>query len=205
VRQHGWKRAAWLAPRCVRTTLRSFKRRDARCVGPTSAFSRSSYEYSCLVGSRLHRNVLAHATPIRGDSPASRQSDSLRRATRSCGWAFFFPAARRVSRTSDTPVAIPVECHRSRGRRTCRKPPRPFSTCSRKRCKSRGDPRCLSSFKDLCPAAPFQMPGSGRPQVHGLAAVTLFLVTSFAYARLLRAANARPPSACPVAVGSTLL
>jgi hypothetical protein len=53
-----------------------------------------------------------------------------------------------------------------------------------------------------CPAAPFRMPGSGLPQVHGLAAVTPLLVISFAYARLLRATNARPPSACPVAVGA---
>jgi hypothetical protein len=90
VRQHGWERTTWLAPRFVRATLRSFERRDARCVGPTSAFSRSSYEHSCLVGSQLSRDACAPSA-TRGYRLLSRQDDSLRRATRRCSWAFLFP------------------------------------------------------------------------------------------------------------------
>jgi hypothetical protein len=53
-------RASYLASvAIVRRSLRSPERRDARCVGPTSAFSRSSYEHSCLVGSRLSRDACA--------------------------------------------------------------------------------------------------------------------------------------------------
>jgi hypothetical protein len=107
VRQHGWERTTWLAPRFVRATLRSFERRDARCVGPTSAFSRSSYEYSCLVGSRLRHDVLAHILPTWGyrllHGRAIRFGGLLVRAEgRSCS------QRRRVSRTSDIPVATLV-------------------------------------------------------------------------------------------------
>jgi len=58
VRQHG---AAFSSTSLatVGATLRSLQCRDARYVGPTSAFSRSSYEYSCLVGSQLSRGDCA--------------------------------------------------------------------------------------------------------------------------------------------------
>jgi len=90
VRQHGWERATWPASRFVRRILRSSGRRDARCVGPTSAFSRSSYEHSCLAGSRLSRDACAPSA-TRGYRLLSRQSDSLRRATRDLRLGFLFP------------------------------------------------------------------------------------------------------------------
>jgi len=111
-------RASYLASvAIVRRSLRSPDRRDARCVGPTSAFSRSSYEHSCLVGSRLSRDGCAPSA-TRGYRLLSRQSDSLRRATRSPLLGVLLPKCRTVSRTSDTSVATSVvRCH-SRGQLT---------------------------------------------------------------------------------------
>jgi hypothetical protein len=104
----------------VRPALRPAERRDARCVGPVSANSllRTSTRASsvpCCVGA-----LARAAQPER--SPAPRQSDSLRRATR-CPDVFHrdgrcLPVVVRADRASDTPVASPgdpVTLARSRG------------------------------------------------------------------------------------------
>jgi hypothetical protein len=104
----------------VRPALRPARRRDARCVGPVSANSllRTSTRASsvpCCVGA-----LSRAAQPER--SPAPRQSDSLRRATR-CPDVLHrggrcLPAVVRADRASDTPVASPgdpVTLARSRG------------------------------------------------------------------------------------------
>jgi len=201
VRQHGWERATWPASRFVRGTLRSPERRDARCVGPTSAFSRSSYEHSCLVGSRLSRDACAPSA-TRGYRLLSRQSDSLRRATRSPLLGVLLPKCRTVSRTSDIPVATFEVRHRSRGKPTDETRQDRLSPTRVNDASDSCDPRCLPSFKDPCPAAPFRMPGSGRLQVHGLAAAFLFLTASFAHVDPCESSNARFPSARPVADGN---
>jgi len=116
VRQHGWERTSGPAPRIVRTILRLFGRRDARCVGPTSAFSRSSYEHSRLVGSRRtssrlraarHSGIrLLHGRAIRFGGSLAMQTGVL------------VPIALRDDRTSDTPVAALMMRCRSRGQPT---------------------------------------------------------------------------------------
>jgi len=62
-----------------RVALRLLVRCDARCVRPTSAFSRSSYEHPRLAGSHQALRLRAGVT---GRSPVSRQCDSLRWAAR---------------------------------------------------------------------------------------------------------------------------
>jgi len=66
--QHGLRRAPRPAS-LRRLALRLLVRGDARCVGPTSAISRSSYEHPRLVGSRCVRRLRARETRR---SPASR-------------------------------------------------------------------------------------------------------------------------------------
>jgi hypothetical protein len=96
----------------VRTILRSLGRRDARCVGPTSAFSRSSYEHSCLAGSLRCRSTCARRT-IGGyrlfHGRANRFGGSL-----VLRMGVLVPSARRSGRTSDISVATPVMRSRSR-------------------------------------------------------------------------------------------
>jgi hypothetical protein len=60
VRQHAVRRAPRLAP-LRRFALRLIVRRDARCVGPTSAISRFSYQHPCLVNFRCVMRLRACA------------------------------------------------------------------------------------------------------------------------------------------------
>jgi hypothetical protein len=60
VRQHSVRRAPRPAP-LRRLALRLVVRGDARCVGPTSAISRSTYEHPRLVGSRCVKRLRACA------------------------------------------------------------------------------------------------------------------------------------------------
>jgi len=109
----------------VQAILRSLGRRDARCVGPTSAFSRSSYEHSRLVGSRFRRSAcvlrvtrgFAFFTEGRFASAGHSQ----------CRWTFLFSIALRDDRTSDTPVATLVVRSPLARIAHLRKPPRPCS------------------------------------------------------------------------------
>jgi len=103
-----------------------------------------------------------------------------------------------VSRTSDTSVATFVVRRRSRGHPPYEHRQERLSFHPREQADDPCDPRCLPSFKDLCPAAPFRMPGSGLPQVHSLAAVTLPLAASFANNDPCGSSNARFPSTRPV-------
>jgi hypothetical protein len=111
VRQHAVRRAPRLAP-LRRFALRLIVRRDARCVGPTSAISRfrtSTRASSVLDASRA-------CAPARSRrSPASHQSDSLRRAARCLSGrqrgGRCLPTAMRACQASDTPVASPTTAH----------------------------------------------------------------------------------------------
>jgi len=106
VRQHSVRRAPRPAS-LRRLALRLLVRGDARCVGPTSAISRSSYEHPRLVGSRCVMRLRACAN--RGDRLSHVQGDSLRWVARSPFWSRrggrCLPAVTRANRTSDTPVA----------------------------------------------------------------------------------------------------
>ena len=204
VRQHVVRRAPRPAP-CRRLALRLLVRHDARCVGPTSAFSRSSYEYPRLVGSRC---VAALARLARsGRSPASRQCDSLRWAARACraviAVGVVVPVAMRADRTSDIPVASPAgarplarHAHTVESRRDRPQPARVNDA------SWSSDPRCLPSSKDLCPATPSRAPGSGLPRARGLATAIPVLDALFTPAGPCGARReARSPSTRPVANG----
>jgi len=145
----------------VQEILRLLGRRDARCVGSTSAFSRSSYKHSCLVGFRDTSKTFVFADPER--SPVSRQSDSLRWADVALPLGLLFPAQD----TKAVPLAPLSRLELRRiARASNRKPesPKMGSPRPRERYVLRHHPGCLPSFKDLCPAAPFRAPGSGLPQ-----------------------------------------
>jgi len=106
VHQHSVRRAPQPAS-LRRLALRLLVRGDARCVGPTSAISRSSYEHPRLVGSRCVTRLRACAI--------EEIACVTFRAIRFGGShvPFFWgrrggrclPAVTRVNRTSDTPVA----------------------------------------------------------------------------------------------------
>jgi hypothetical protein len=105
VRQHSVRRAPRPAP-LRRLALRFVVRGDARCVGPTSAISRSSYEHPRLVGSRCVKRLRACAV--------EEIACLTFRAIRFGGSHVLFwsrrggrclPAVTRANRPSDTPVA----------------------------------------------------------------------------------------------------
>jgi hypothetical protein len=79
VRQHVVRSTPGPAPR-RRFALRLLVRRDARCVGPTSAFSRLRTSTRASPVSGVVKRFRACASET---SPASRQCDSLRWAARS--------------------------------------------------------------------------------------------------------------------------
>jgi len=102
--QHGVRRAPWSAT-CRRFALRFLVRHDARCVGPTSAFSRSSYEHPRLVGSRCVMRLRACAF----GEIACLTSVRFASVGRTLWWCHrggrFLPVAMRAVRTSDISVA----------------------------------------------------------------------------------------------------
>jgi len=109
------------------------------------------------------------------ESPASHQSDSLRWVTHlSCRHrgGRCLPVAMRVIRTSGISVASPMGARSLARPAHPWEPPRPPSTRSRERASRTGDPRCLPSSKNLCPATPFRASGSGVPRFRGLATAT---------------------------------
>jgi hypothetical protein len=92
-----------------RFALRLLVRGDARCVGPTSAFSR--LRTSTRASSVPDASCALRACAM-GRSPASRQCDSLRRAARSplgaIAGGLVVPVVMRANRTSGVPVASPA-------------------------------------------------------------------------------------------------
>jgi len=102
--QHVVRRAPRPAP-YRRFALRLLVRHDARCVGPTSAFSRSSYENPRLVG---FRRVLRLRACTIGEI-ACLTSVRFASVGRTLSWCHrggrFLPVAMRAVRTSDIPVA----------------------------------------------------------------------------------------------------
>lgn len=165
VRQRGMRRAPRPASRPP-IALRLWSGRDARCVGPTSAVSRSSYEHPRLVGSQMRR--LPRGARAAGESPVSRQSDSLR-------WAAVPPDGEQPEglvislrvvrgRTSDVPVAPSVQSPPLARSALPRRPPRPSFGPPRERCGLRGDRGRLPSDEGYCPAALSRAPGSSLPR-----------------------------------------
>jgi len=125
VRQHAVRRAPRPAPR-RRFALQLIVRRDARCVGPTSAISR--LRTSTRASSVLDASGACAAARSRR-SPVSHQSDSLRRAARSLSGSQrggrCLPTAMRACLASDTPVASSTTAHCARANVPLWKPPRP--------------------------------------------------------------------------------
>jgi len=133
VRQHVERSAPGPASR-RRFALRLLVRHDARCVGPTSAFSRlrTSTRASLVPGVVLRFRACAS-----GRSPVSRQCDSLRWAARS-PWihrgGLVVPVVMRANRTSGVPVASPASVIPLARSARPWEPPRPFSARPRERC-----------------------------------------------------------------------
>jgi len=164
VRQHIRAESSSASATCDWVALRLLSSSDARCVGPTSAISRSSYEHPRLVGSRRVRRLRVRAIeeiacitfrPIRfGGSHVV---------------SFFgvvpvgvvFPPWRVQTEPLTTPVASPMGSHRSRGMRLHEsRQDRPHRVrVNEARCRSH--PGCLPSSKDRRPATPSRTPGSG--------------------------------------------
>jgi len=109
---------------------------DARCVGPTSAFSR--FFVPVPAPRRLPTRHALNAPARSGTSPASRQCDSLRWAA-PLSWCHrggrCLPIAMRAVRTSGLPVASPTRRLSLARPAHPWKPPRPPSTRSRERCE----------------------------------------------------------------------
>lgn len=120
---------------------------SARCVGPTSAISR-------LRTSTRASWVSNGLRPAVGESPASRQDESLRRASR-----------MHASRASDTPVASPTSVALARSGSRSRQERRHNARVNR--CAANDDPRCLPPNKDPRPAMLSRASGSGLVRQRG--------------------------------------
>ncbi len=180
--------------------------RDARCVGPTSAFSRSSYQHPRLVGSRcVSRLRAAHSRR----SPVSRQSDSLRWVARPslghCG-GLLVPVAVRADRTSGVPVASPTRALPLARSDPSWKPPRPSPTRSRERCGPSGQSGTPSVWREPSPrdalssARLRSAPGTAAWPPRSPSSTPFHLPPILADPR-----EAGPPSTRPAANGVTLL
>jgi len=199
------RRAPRPAP-CRRLALRLLVRHDARCVGPTSAFSRSSYEHPRLVGSSMRHALarlrdrgdrLVHISAIRFGGP------HVCRGFTAVGVVFPSRCVWSVPLASLSPLPR-VSCRsrdlRTRGSRRDRPRPDRVNDASRV-----NDPRCLPSSKNLCPATPFRAPGSGLPRLRGLA-TAIPVLDAFSPPRVLadpRGPGSRPRA--PLPTGNTLL
>jgi len=112
-----------------RLALRLLVRRDARCVRPTSAFSRSSYEHPRLVGSRCVMRFRACAI----EEIACFTSERFASVGHTSSWCHrggrCLPVAMRAVRTSDIPVASSTRvtslARRAHSWRPPRRPPAP--------------------------------------------------------------------------------
>jgi len=155
------RRAPRPAP-CRRLALRLLVRHDARCVRPTSAFSRSSYEHPRLVGSRcvmrlracaIEDDRLLHISEIRFGGP------HVCRGFTAVGVVFPSRCVRSVPLASLSPPPL-VSCRsrdlRTRGSRRDRPQPDRVNDAGRT-----SNPRCLPSSETPCPATPSRAPGSG--------------------------------------------
>jgi len=106
VRQHVERSAPGPAS-CRRFALRFLVRHDARCIGPTSAFSRLR---TSTRASLVPRCVMRFRACTRWGIACSRQCDSLRWAAHSLEIRRLRACCSRVTRTdrtSDIPVASP--------------------------------------------------------------------------------------------------
>jgi len=201
VRQHGWERTSGPAPRFRPSDL-AIDRPSRRAMRRTD-FCLLTFLVRALAPRRLPAYVVALARCASlGDSPSSRKSDSLRWVTRRRRWAFSFPSRHGIT-VPLTPLSQLPRCAAARADNPPSKAAKTvFEPTRVKRCELKRDPRCLPSSKDPRPAAFFRIPGSGLPQVRGLATATLPLVASFASARSCELSNARSPSTCPFAMGN---
>jgi len=135
-----------------RLALRLTGRRNARCVGPTSAISLLRTRYPRIAGSLCVRRVCASAVEV---STVARQCDSLRRGARDCHVAqrdgCCLPVAMHARLASDTPVASPTDPATLARTRDSREPPRSPVDRPRERTNPNDDPGCLPSCEDLRP------------------------------------------------------
>ncbi len=158
------------APR-RRFTLRLPERRDARCVGPTSAVSIPSYEHPRLAGSRMGRALftrasprdrLVHASAIRFGGPHVRPFSEHRPRL-----GVVFPIAVRAVSAPLTPLSPPpgpvaVLAHHPDPRR----PPRPFLPRPREaRCAAETIRGVFRRPRTFAPQRPFERPAPDFPGV----------------------------------------
>jgi len=206
VRQHSVRRTPRPAS-LRRLALRLLVQGDARCVGPTSAISRSSYEHPRLVGSRCVKRLRTCAIEeiacftfrtIRFGGSHVLLSESSR-------WAL---SSRRDACEPDLwhPCRLPHGGHAARAGMSLREGRRdhpPRTRVNEVRC--RNDPRCLPSSKDRCPATPFRASGFGLRPHRDLAAA---LLTIDAFSLPLALSSRREPGPrprAPLPAGGALL
>jgi len=196
------------APRpapCRRVALQLHVRHSARCVGPTSAFSRSSYQYPRLVGSRcvlrFHAGAIEEIACLTSVRFAS--VGHVCRGVTAVGVVFPSRCVRSVPLASLSPPSR--ESCRSRDLRT-RESRRDRSQPDRVNDASwTSNPRCLPSSKNLCPATPFRAPGSGLPRRRGLATATPDLDTVSLPQTLADLRESDPRPRAPLPTGDTIL
>jgi hypothetical protein len=206
VRQHSVRRAPRPAS-LRRLALRLVVRGDARCVGPTSAISRSSYEHPRLVGSRCVMRLRACAIEeiacftfrtIRFGGLHVLLAEPSR-------WAL---SSRRDACKPNLwhPCRLPHGGHAARAsmRRPEGRRDHPLrARVNEARCRS--DPRCLPSSKDRRPATPFRASGFGL-RLHRDLAAALLTIDAFSPPPALssrREPGSRPRA--PLPAGGALL
>jgi len=147
------------------TRLAASPCRGARCVGPTSAFSRLRMSTRASLGSRgvmqahaFRGDRLCHVRTIRfgGSHMASRPRalSSRNNVCEPCLWH---------------PCRLSHGAHRARARVRSYEPPRSLSACSRERYTRLRDRECLPPVESSRSATPFRAPGSSFHQRRGLA------------------------------------
>jgi len=190
----------------VRPALRPAARRDARCVGPTSAISlpRTSTRASSVPGrvKRLRAFVAREVACFHGRASrfgGSHDSPRIQHGGR-C-----LPVGLRAHRAYDAPVASPGDPRALARLRTSRGPPRPIPTRSRERARRSGGLERLPSTEDPRPATPSRTSGSDLPELRGLATVVL-AIDAFGSPRALAGLlGVWSPSTRPVATGTALV
>jgi len=134
----------------------------------------SSYQHPRLVGFRLRpgsRPAAAENWPAFTAEPVASAGRTFPSVSTAAGVVFPSWRVRTEPLTSLSPPSQGlVALARPRNRR---RPPRPSRVPSRERGRPGFDPGCLPSIEDLRPATPSRAPGSGLPELHGLAAAVL--------------------------------